>query len=230
MPNLESLTKSQRKPLIASFLKEMYFDRRSTIFKWARLTKQTPLIETKFLGQNLISLITGISGRGSAARGDDLRDGSEVKTCSRLDQLSKCNECGAHVTAIEDRCPNCGSQNIMRMTDSHWIFTINTQAKRNKILNATPMIYLLLIDGYRLKKKDLAKFSVWVINPKTDTFFRNGYINDYYRNNFIRRRNARENPAPMNVHPRSPKFGRTAARLIFEATMTDKGKVVISRF
>jgi RNA polymerase subunit RPABC4/transcription elongation factor Spt4 len=227
---LEDMTKDQRKPLIKSFLKEMYFERRDTIFKWARLTKQTPLIETKFLGQNLVSLITGISGSGSAARGDDLVDGSEIKTCSRLDQLSKCTNCGAYITAIDEVCPSCGGPVTVRMTDSHWIFTINTDAKRDKILDHTPAIYLLLIDGYELNDTELARFTVWKINPATDRYFRQDYVNDYYNSNFTRRRRAGENPAPMNMHPRSPKFSRTNARIVFEAVMKKTGNTDILTF
>jgi len=79
MIELEKLSKDERKSLVARFLKEMYFERRQDIFEWAQITKQTPLIETKFLGQNLVSLVTGILGKGTAARGYDLSDGSEVK-------------------------------------------------------------------------------------------------------------------------------------------------------
>jgi hypothetical protein len=82
MIELEKLSRSERKILVARFLKEMYLQRRKSIFEWARITKQTSLIETRFLGQNLVSLVTGIPGRGTAARVDVLSEGSEVKTCN----------------------------------------------------------------------------------------------------------------------------------------------------
>lgn len=230
MVSLESLTKVQREPLIKDFIREMYLERRVTIFKWAKITNQTPLIETKFLGQNLVSLVTGISGKGSAARGDDLRDGSEVKTCSRLDQLSKCKKCGNEITAIDDVCPKCGTPVTERMTDSHWIFTINTDLKKDKILNKTPAIYFLLVDGFELEDDQLARFTIWTIDPKTDKFFRNDYIEQYYDEYFIKKKKAGENPAPMNVHPRSPKFNKTNAKVIFEAIITKKGTVTLHKY
>jgi ribosomal protein L40E len=230
MIELEKLSKDERKILVSRFLKEMYFERRKDIFEWARITKQTPLIETKFLGQNLVSLVTGIPGRGTAARGDDLSDGSEVKTCSRLDQLSKCNKCGAHVTALNKKCPKCGSKDITIMKDSHWIFTINADDKKEHLLNKTPKIYLLLIDDYKLGKNDLARFTIWTINPKTDKFFREEYVEDYYKTYFEKRKRGGDNPAPMNVHPRSPKFGKTNYHRVFEAVMNKKGKVNILKF
>lgn len=230
MIELEKLSKDERKTLVASFLKEMYFERRQDIFKWASITKQTPLIETKFLGQNLISLVTGILGKGTAARGDDLSDGSEVKTCSRLDQLSKCNKCKARVTALDKKCPECGSTDITVMKDSHWIFTIDTDEKKDGLLNETPKIYLLLIDDYNLKKDNLARFTIWVLSPKTDKFFREEYVEDYYKTYFKKKKRSGENPAPMNVHPRSPKFGKTNSHLVFEAVLSKKGKVNILKF
>jgi len=160
MIELEKLSKDERKALVAKFLKEMYFERRMNIFKWAKITKQTPLIETKFLGQNLVSLVTGIPGKGTAARGDDLKDGSEVKTCSRLDQLSKCNKCNERVTALDEQCPKCGSTDITIMKDSHWIFTINTDEKKEDLLDKTPKIYFLLIDDYKLEKGELARLTI----------------------------------------------------------------------
>jgi RNA polymerase subunit RPABC4/transcription elongation factor Spt4 len=230
MVELEGLPKSRRKILVAKFLKEMYYERRRDIFKWANITKQTPLIETKFLGQNLVSLVTGILGKGTAARGDDLLDGSEVKTCSRLDQLSRCVKCNASVTALNKRCPVCGSRNITVKKDSHWIFTINTDDKKKDLLDRTPKIYLLLIDDYNVGKAGLARFTVYSIAPKTNKFFRRQYVEDYYKTYFKKRKQAGETPAPMNVHPRSPKFQKTNSNLVFEAVMNKNGRVSIVKF
>jgi len=228
--DLENLSKDERKTLVVDFLREMYFERKIDIFKWANITKQTPKIETKFLGQNLVSLVTGILGMGTAARGDDLSNGSEVKSCSRLDQLSKCKKCKARVTAIDKICPECGSTDIKIMRDSHWIFTINTVEKKERILNETPTIYFLLIDDYNLGKDEVARFNIWALYPKTDRFFREEYIEDYYNNNFLVKRAAGKNPAPMNVHPRSPKFSKTSPELVFEAVIDQKGEVNILKF
>jgi ribosomal protein L40E len=230
MLELEKLSKDERKRLMSRFLKEMYFERRKNIFEWASITKQTPLIETKFLGQNLVSLVTGIPGRGTAARGDDLSDGSEVKTCSRLDQLSRCNKCKARVTALDKKCRKCGSTDITVMKDSHWIFTINTDDKKKHLVDKTPSIYFLLIDDYKLGKGNLARFTIWTIAPKTNKFFRKKYVEDYYKTYFKKRKDIGENPAPMNVHPRSPKFGKTHPDLVFEAVMNNKGNVNILKF
>lgn len=230
MIELEKLSKDERKILVISFLRDMYFERRLDIFKWASITKQTPKIETKFLGQNLVSLVTGIPGKGTAARGKDLSDGSEVKSCSRLDQLSICKKCKARVTAIDKKCPECGSTDIKIMKDSHWIFSINTDKKKEILLNETPNIYLLLIDDYNLKKDDFARFTIWVLYPKTDGFFREGYIEDYYKNYFLEKKASGKNAAPMNVHPRSPKFRKTSHYIIFEAVMDQKGEVNILKF
>lgn len=230
MSKLEELTKEERKEFVKSFLKEMYFHRREKLFEWAKITRQTPLIETKFLGQNLVSLVTGISGKGTAARGDDLSDGSEVKTCSRIDQLSKCKGCGAYVTAYENYCSVCGREIKSRMTDSHWIFTINTENKYKNLTEKTPKIYFLLIDDEDLGRDKLARFSIWIINPRTNQFFKENYIKDYYEKYFLAKKRADKNPAPMNVHPKSPKFNKLKAELIFEAVISSDSEVTINKF
>jgi len=116
------------------------------------------------------------------------------------------------------------------MKDSHWIFTIDTDKKKDRYLNETPKIYLLLIDDFNLKKDDLARFTIWILYPKTDKFFREQYIEDYYKNYFKKKRASGKNAAPMNVHPRSPKFKKTSPELVFEAVIDQKGEVNILKF
>ena len=67
------------------------------MIKWSSITNQTPNLKIGYPGQHLASLITGISGTGTGARGDDIADGSEVKSCSRVDQVDKCENCKSNV-------------------------------------------------------------------------------------------------------------------------------------
>jgi hypothetical protein len=50
------------------------------------VTQQTAQLDSGYLGQHLVSLISGTPGRGAGSRGKghDLVDGSEIKTASAL--------------------------------------------------------------------------------------------------------------------------------------------------
>ena len=86
---------------IKKMLMELILHPRRDLAKWADFTKQTPNIKIGYPGQHLASLVTGVEGARSGARGHDLCDGSEVKSCSRVDQLDKCKNCKAAVARIE---------------------------------------------------------------------------------------------------------------------------------
>lgn len=62
---------------------------RAGLRKWSKLTNQTPAAKIGYLGQHLASLITGVSGIGSGARGDDLSDGTEVKSSNKVGQVDE---------------------------------------------------------------------------------------------------------------------------------------------
>lgn len=219
----------ERKEYTRNFLKEVYFEFRRVGLKWAKLSRQTSFFPKGYLGQNLVSLVTGIPGTGTAARGDDLKDGSEVKTCARVDQLNNCKNCKARVASYLKKCPQCNSEKIIQMTDSHWICPIN-ELNYKKYREEMPHIYFLLVDSKNLSNLDLARFTIWSIEPKTNKYWKENYIDDYYINNYTRRRNLGQKPAPMNVHPQSPKFNNTTPELLFQSTISKKGIVTILKF
>src|SRR3990172_13177459 len=107
---METLQTSEQ--LIKECIRDLYLDPRNLVRKWSKITNQTCQIRFAYPGQHIASVITGIKGRGTAARGDDLSDGSEVKTCSRADQLSECGDCERSVLLIQEKCPYCESTNI----------------------------------------------------------------------------------------------------------------------
>jgi hypothetical protein len=108
---------------IKELLKELVLEPRIKALRWSNLTKQTPNMKIGYPGQHLASLITGVEGSRTGARGDDLKDGSEVKSCSRVDQLDICKECKEKVLRSELNCPVCGSANVKRNNDSKWLFS-----------------------------------------------------------------------------------------------------------
>jgi hypothetical protein len=68
---------------------------RKNTLKWSNITKQTPQARTDYIGQHLISVVTGFKG-GSRAIGYDLlisgAEFGEIKTYYRVNQLGVCKE------------------------------------------------------------------------------------------------------------------------------------------
>lgn len=211
--------------LIKECITDLFLTPKALIDKWSKITNQTSQVRIAYPGQHIASVITGIKGKGTAARGDDLSDGSEVKTCSRVDQLSECNNCGAKVLIWQKECPICKSKDFNIKTDSHWIFSITTEDELNLLLGKVPRIILLLFD----KEKpaiNIVRLRAWVIEPKND--YVNQFFSDYFYNNFQKKSKEGKKPAPCNLHPLKYDFYLMEPKLIFHSEINfDKKDVEI---
>lgn len=78
IPNSKFITIDDNLEKIKQFIDEIIIKPKHALTKWALVTNQTPAAKIGYIGQHLTSLITGVPGTGSGARGDDLADGSEV--------------------------------------------------------------------------------------------------------------------------------------------------------
>lgn len=214
---METLQTSEQ--LIKECIKDLYLDPRNLVRKWSKITNQTCQIRFAYPGQHIASVITGIKGRGTAARGDDLSDGSEVKTCSRADQLSECNSCGAKVLVWQEECPVCKSHDINVKTDSHWIFSIRSKNELNLLLNKVPRIILILFDK-ESSETDNIRLRIWVVDSK-NKYVQEFFI-EYYYNNYLKK----ENPAPCNLHPLLYDFFLMTPKIIFHADIRFKEREV----
>jgi len=204
---MEELKTSEE--LIKKCIKDLYLTPRSLLRKWSRITNQTSQVRLAYAGQHLASLITGIKGGGTAARGDDLSDGSEVKVCSRADQLSECRSCKANVLPWQKTCPGCGSKDIDIKTDSHWIFSIKSEEELEMLLKKIPRIILILFDMEETGKK--IRVRAWTIDPKNEYVI--DFYNNYYHENYLKK----ASPAPCNLHPLMYDFYLMYPGLIFKA-------------
>lgn len=74
---------------------DLYVDLRKKVNSWASHTQQTPQARMGYIGQHLVSVVTGFPGGKSGACGHDLifsdEEYGEIKTCSKVDQLGVCN-------------------------------------------------------------------------------------------------------------------------------------------
>lgn len=225
-PNTGLITISNNKELIKRFLEELVLLPRVKAIDWSRITKQTPNMKVGYPGQHLASLITGIEGARTGARGDDLSDGSEVKSCSRVDQLDSCKDCNLRVLRIEDACPHCGSTNLKRMDDSKWLFAIKSEEEMKLLTQTIERIFLTIADYPHFSNSEFETlrfqaFEIW-----------NGYVRhrhfaalmeNYYHKIFLEhiQRNANKTPAPKNFWPYTYQFYLCNPVKVFEATVTN---------
>lgn len=214
--------------IIKECITDLFLTPKALIDKWSKITNQTSQVRIAYPGQHIASVITGIKGMGTAARGDDLSDGTEVKTCSRVDQLSECNNCGAKVLVWQKECPVCKSQDFNIKTDSHWIFPITTKDELDLLLNKVPRIILLLFD----KEKptiNVVRLRAWIIEPKNE--YVKKFFSDYFYNNFQKKSDEGKKPAPCNLHPLKYDFYLMEPKLIFHSEIDfDKRDIEIKHW
>jgi hypothetical protein len=203
---------------VRALLSDLFVTPRSLIEKWSRITSQTTQVRIAYPGQHLASVVTGVSGRGTAARGEDLRDGSEVKSCSRADQLGACRDCAEPVLPWQEECPQCGGTRIDRRTDSHWILSIKSEDELRQYI-AGPRIVLVLFDRTAEEQRDI-RARVWEIWPEEErhAYFAE-FVTYYWQNNFVRKRDAGLRAAPCNLHPLMFDFYLMNPVLTFDATI-----------
>lgn len=207
-----------------ALIKDLYLDLRSKINAWSQITKQTPQARMGYIGQHLVSVVTGYPGGKSGARGYDLIMGNnsygEIKTCYRVDQLGSCSQCGAVVSSLETSCSSCHSTSITRKDDSKWLISLRNEAEFQRVIEPKKY-YFVLFEFENLH--DAANHniiaSIWEVNPKNKGF---AYcMIDYYLN--IRANSASK--APFDMWPYHLKFLLTKPTLIYRALIKEDGTI-----
>lgn len=134
-----------RRALAKSFIENVMFAQYRQLTNWQKVTQQTSQIDSGYLGQHLVSLISGTPGRGPGSRGKghDLVDGSEIKVASSL-----------------------GGVDTPRW--NHSGFT--NEAKVNAYLGSR-FIYFVLYDTPAKSMAFPLRIRVWRVAPRTDTAF-----------------------------------------------------------
>lgn len=225
-PNNKLISIHDNEKLIGELLSELVLDPRINALKWSSITKQTPNMKIGYPGQHLASLITGIEGERTGARGNDLRDGSEVKSCSRIDQLDSCKSCDSPVSRLESTCSQCGSSDIDRKNDSKWLFSIRTTDELNTLLHEVKRVFLMLADYPNFDQDDFETirfqaFEIWPEHPRNQRFAQ--LMTNYYKNIYLahKKKNAAKNPAPKNFWPYSYQFYICNPVQIFDCVITN---------
>jgi predicted RNA-binding Zn-ribbon protein involved in translation (DUF1610 family) len=218
------ITISDNKNRIEQLLMELVLEPRIKALVWSQITRQTPNMKIGYPGQHLASLITGVEGSRTGARGDDLIDGTEVKSCSRVDQLDSCKDCKQKILRIEKVCPHCGSANIKRMDDSKWLFSVKSEAELKLLTKDLERVFLTIADYPNFAENDFdtirfQAFEMWN-NTERHKHFGN-LMTNYYHKIFLEHisRNANKTPAPKNFWPYSYQFYLCNPVKVFECTV-----------
>lgn len=223
---LNMLSKDERRTLSMYLLEEQVLEQRKKLTHWSTITAQSSQIDTGYIAQHLVSLQTQIAGQGMRGKGDDLCDGSEVKSANYLDSLDKKG-------AVAPR----------------WNFNAVTIDIMERFLTY-PAVYLLSID---LNPQQCFRTRIWKINVSRHTVLKNRYEEwmqklGYHKlrgemsgqanfqlfpphngadENFARHGNGREDGfSKIRIELENPSEG---AELVFRADECN-GKMVISQF
>jgi predicted RNA-binding Zn-ribbon protein involved in translation (DUF1610 family) len=176
-----------------------------------------------YVGQHLVSVVTGFPGSRSGARGVDLvlTDGkhAEIKTCSRVDQLGQCSDCKAGVSSIELECPSCGSKEITRKDDSKWLITLKDEKELRESFEPE-YYFLVLFDFVDLESGEDVRSRIWRVDSKSPGFY--SCMIDYFFN--IKK------DAPFNLWPMMLKFYLMEPVLIYSASISMSGEVSTDLF
>lgn len=225
-PNISKITLENNPELIKDLLSDLVINPRLQLIKWSKITHQTPNIKIGYPGQHLSSLISGVEGDRSGARGHDLKDGTEVKSCSRIDQLDKCLNCGFPVARLETECANCGSSKIKRNNDSKWLFSVRNPEEVTQLTNRIDRIMLLIGDYPNFEDGDFETlryqaFEIWPKHARGARF--SEIIRNYYERIYMehKRRSADANPAPKNFWPYQYQFYMCNPIKTFSCTITE---------
>lgn len=86
---MATLTLAQRTALLEELFKDFFGDLHTTLQKWAALTGQSAQVDTGYIAQFVASIILQEPGQGFRGKGDDLADGSEVKSAANISGVDR---------------------------------------------------------------------------------------------------------------------------------------------
>lgn len=86
---LGQLTLSQRTALLEAIFTDFFGEQHIMMQKWAALTGQSAQVDTGYIAQFVASIALQIPGQGFRGKGDDLADGSEVKSAANVSGVDR---------------------------------------------------------------------------------------------------------------------------------------------
>ena len=132
-----------RLALVKQFIESVILAQYRQLVQWQSVTGQSSQLDSGYLGQQLVSLLTGIPGVGRRGKGLDLADGSEVKAASSLSGIDV----------------------------PRWNNQIGTAPKRARYLGL-PTIHFVLFDTMKAGEPIPLRVRVWRVVPAEDPAFK----------------------------------------------------------
>lgn len=86
---LAGLSLKQRVGLLESMFTDFFGDQHTVLQKWAALTGQSAQVDTGYIAQFVASIVLQEPGQGFRGKGDDLADGSEVKSAANISGVDR---------------------------------------------------------------------------------------------------------------------------------------------
>lgn len=220
-PNKKLISITDNLNHIIKLINELVLLPRIKALEWSKLTKQTPNMKIGYPGQHLASIVVGMAGSKTGARGNDIVDGSEVKSCSRVDALDTCInktekdglkiKCNEKVSRYETICPTCGSSKIARDNTSKWLFTIRSKDDLNLLTKEVKRVVLVLADYPKFDEDNFEDirfqvFEIWTNSPRCFSFVE--LMENYYTKIYSshKTQDNEKTPAPKNFWPYSYQF------------------------
>ncbi len=154
--DLKGLNVEQRETIAKKFIEEVILKQWVELQQWHNLTMQTSQIDFGYLSQHLVTILSGIPGKGQRGKGDDLSDGSEVKSASCLSAMD----------TPRWNNVNCG---------------MKSQKDLKEKLNSVPYFFFVLIDTTE-RGGDILRCRAWAVRPAKDKHFRKVLL-DWARDN-----------------------------------------------
>ncbi len=146
---LSKLSRNHKRELAVKLLQDLVVDQRNRLHFWKNLTNQAAQIDTGYVAQHLVSLITQIKGSGMRGKGEDLEDLSEIKSANFLDSLDRKG-------AVAPR----------------WNFSSNDLSIMESYLYV-PAIYLVSLD---LNAESRFRARIWKLDPDKHKLFKQRYL------------------------------------------------------
>ena len=139
---IEKQDKNTRLALVKQFIESVIFGQYRQLVSWRTVTGQSSQLDSGYLGQQLVSLLTGVPGSGARGKGLDLADGAEVKAASTLS--------GVDVP--------------------RWNNQLKGKSKVDSYLNH-PAIYFVLFDTIDRREAFPLRVRIWKVEPRDDKCF-----------------------------------------------------------
>lgn len=211
--------------MLLDFICERLVIPRNSQRKWAQITEQSSSLSLGKDGQALGSLVLGLKGTKTGARGHDISDGTEVKTCSRLDQLDTCRDCKTGVARHDDTCYSCGGSRIQRNNDSKWLFAMTSEAELDLLTTQVPRVALVVADYPNFEQSDWETLRYRVFEVPSSARHSNfkEIMSRYFYSEYSPKKveNNKGKIAPKNLFPDSYQFYMCNPLPIFQATVTN---------